>query len=200
MISTFERKEIIRLRREFLRFTNGSEFLSRKNFCLIPCIAVNPLQDRICLCFGYLEIENDEIATERIYKGDGKFEGESSKSNITKKAVEELNLDDNNSKKDGDQKRLSVTSLGTADGKKTARLSISSNISPLEIPTTPTNEPPKKNGVESPSLTAIPPLIPTGIYIYICTYMYIYIYIYINICIYIYLYVYIYTYMQLFLP
>lgn len=167
MISTFERKEIIRLRREFLRFTNGSEFLSKTNFCLIPCIAVNPLQDRICLCFGYLEIENDDIDTERIsdlegLMGDARNEGQSSKSNTSKKAIEELNLDDNNLKVDGDQKRLSVTFINSADVKKTARLSISSNISPLDTPQTPTNVPPEKNGLESPPSTTITPLLPTG--------------------------------------
>jgi hypothetical protein len=152
MITTFERKEVIRLRREFLRFTDGSEFLSRKNFLLIPCIAVNPLQDRICLCFGFHEIENDDTETE----------GKSSKSNITAKATEELNLNNNNPKIDT-EKRLSVTSVVTGETKMTPRLSLSNQIEgliPNETPQTPTTILPE--GVESSPSTALNPLIPIG--------------------------------------
>jgi hypothetical protein len=152
MITTFERKEVIRLRREFLRFTDGSEFLSRKNFLLIPCIAVNPLQDRICLCFGFHDIENNDTETE----------GQSSKSNITAKATEELNLNDNNSKIDT-EKRLSVTSVVTGDAKIIARLSLSSQrdgLIPNETPQTPTTVPPEKDGVENLPSTTLSPLVP----------------------------------------
>lgn len=59
MISTFEKKEIIRLRHEFLKFSNDSEWLSRKRFLRIPCIAYNPLSDRICVCFEYPDIHEN---------------------------------------------------------------------------------------------------------------------------------------------
>ena len=53
MSSTFERKEIGRLHLEFRRMANGGDYLSKESFLKIPCIAANPLRDRICMCFGY---------------------------------------------------------------------------------------------------------------------------------------------------
>ena len=57
MLSSFELKEIIRLRHEFLRITEGSNRITLKTFFTIPCIEVNPLRDRISLIFGFPTIE-----------------------------------------------------------------------------------------------------------------------------------------------
>ena len=57
MLSSFELKEIIRLRHEFLRMTEGSNRITLKSFYKIPCISVNPLRDRISLIFGFPSIE-----------------------------------------------------------------------------------------------------------------------------------------------
>ena len=64
MLSSFELKEIIRLRRAFLRITEGSNRITLKTFFKIPCIAVNPLRDRISMIFGFPSIEfTPEIST-----------------------------------------------------------------------------------------------------------------------------------------
>lgn len=61
MVSNFSLKEIKRLRREFLRITQGSDRITRHNFLSIPCIAVNPLQDRIATIFGFPEEESKQV-------------------------------------------------------------------------------------------------------------------------------------------
>lgn len=53
MISGFKSKEIARIRQEFLRITGGAERLPRDVFMKIQCIEINPLRERICVCFGY---------------------------------------------------------------------------------------------------------------------------------------------------
>ena len=59
MESSFKPKEINRIRKFFLSITGGNEQLSLETFLGIDCISINPLKDRIALCFGY----TDEIKT-----------------------------------------------------------------------------------------------------------------------------------------
>ena len=64
MSSTFERKEIGRLHLEFRRMANGGDYLSKESFLKIPCIAANPLRDRICMCFGYAPDPDPDVEDE----------------------------------------------------------------------------------------------------------------------------------------
>ncbi len=53
MLSGFKPKEIVRIRKLFLKLTSGTEELKKEVFDKIECIALSPLQDRICLIFGF---------------------------------------------------------------------------------------------------------------------------------------------------
>eukprot|EP01038_Epipyxis_sp_PR26KG_P011890 gene11890-15908_t len=53
MRSGMKANEIHRLRHVFLKLTNGEEQLSKDTFMNIDSISINPLNDRICVCFGY---------------------------------------------------------------------------------------------------------------------------------------------------
>ena len=53
MTSGFKMKEIARLRKSFLEATSFNEEMDKETFMKIPCIAVNPLRERIAFCFGY---------------------------------------------------------------------------------------------------------------------------------------------------
>lgn len=55
MLSGFAQKDIVRLRKVFLDLTNGSETMSKSVFKGMEAIALNPLNDRICVCFGLVE-------------------------------------------------------------------------------------------------------------------------------------------------
>lgn len=55
MLSDFKPKEIIRIRKVFLDTTAGTETMSKDAFVNIEGIHLNPLIDRICLCFGLTE-------------------------------------------------------------------------------------------------------------------------------------------------
>lgn len=57
MLSGFKQKEIVRLRKLFLSLTSGKEQMTKDTFVGIEGIRLNPLLDRICLCFG-LEEDN----------------------------------------------------------------------------------------------------------------------------------------------
>ena len=48
-------KDIIRLRKLFLQLTNGSEIMTKSVFISIEGIALSPLLDRICDCFGLID-------------------------------------------------------------------------------------------------------------------------------------------------
>lgn len=52
-LTSFKPKEIARIRNVFRGLTEGTETLNKETFLNIPCIAVNPLNDRISLIFGY---------------------------------------------------------------------------------------------------------------------------------------------------
>ena len=53
MTSSFKMKEIARLRKVFLEATQGSEEMDKEIFMALPCIAINPLKERLAFCFGY---------------------------------------------------------------------------------------------------------------------------------------------------
>lgn len=55
MLSGFAQKDIVRLRKVFLDVTNGSEIMTKSVFKEMDAIALNPLNDRICVCFGLQE-------------------------------------------------------------------------------------------------------------------------------------------------
>eukprot|EP01041_Mallomonas_annulata_P005107 gene5107-10220_t len=57
MLSGFDVAEISRLRKVFLNYTkvDNKEELLKEDFISMPVITENPLQDRICVCFGYNE-------------------------------------------------------------------------------------------------------------------------------------------------
>jgi len=57
MLSGFKIPEIKRLRREFLRVTEGSDRITLEAFYRIPWMAVNPLQDRIAAIFGFPNLD-----------------------------------------------------------------------------------------------------------------------------------------------
>lgn len=59
MISAFKVSEIIRLRHFFLETTEGMESMSRALFMNIEAIRENPLLDRVCLCFGFLDLDTE---------------------------------------------------------------------------------------------------------------------------------------------
>jgi Ca2+-binding EF-hand superfamily protein len=71
MISGFKEKEIIRLRFYFKSITNDAELMSKELFLGIECIANNPLNDRICICFGFENGNN--INFEGFLKGVASF-------------------------------------------------------------------------------------------------------------------------------
>ncbi len=68
MLSGFKIKEICRIRRLFLKLTGGLEIMTEDVFMKIDCIAMNPLQDRICFCFGF-EKEKTELDFEGFLVG-----------------------------------------------------------------------------------------------------------------------------------
>jgi Ca2+-binding EF-hand superfamily protein len=72
MISNFSLKEIRRLRREFLRITEGSDRITRQQFWGIPCIAVNPLRDRVAIIFGFPDEDAKDIHGSEDEDTDGK--------------------------------------------------------------------------------------------------------------------------------
>jgi Ca2+-binding EF-hand superfamily protein len=53
MTSTLEPEEICRLKRDYYKYTQGEERMSRDMFMDIPTVRINPLKHRIALCFGY---------------------------------------------------------------------------------------------------------------------------------------------------
>mmetsp|Transcript_12826 Transcript_12826/g.19306 ORF Transcript_12826/g.19306 Transcript_12826/m.19306 type:complete len:198 (+) Transcript_12826:140-733(+) len=53
MTSSFEPRDIARLRKAFLVATNGNEEMDKECFLNIPCIAVNPLKERVACVFGF---------------------------------------------------------------------------------------------------------------------------------------------------
>jgi Ca2+-binding EF-hand superfamily protein len=53
MLSGFKIKEICRIRNLFLKLTESREVINQEEFLKIECIAVNPLKDRLSLCFGF---------------------------------------------------------------------------------------------------------------------------------------------------
>lgn len=53
MLSSFEPREIVRLRQVFLKATLQSEKMDKNNFFSLNCISINPLKDRIAVCFGF---------------------------------------------------------------------------------------------------------------------------------------------------
>lgn len=53
MISGFDVSEIFRLRKVFYKHTHDKDFISKNDFLEISGIAVNPLKERICICFGF---------------------------------------------------------------------------------------------------------------------------------------------------
>ena len=53
MISGFDVTEIKRIRKAFFRYSNNQDYISKSTFTTIPCISLNPLQDKICKLFGY---------------------------------------------------------------------------------------------------------------------------------------------------
>eukprot|EP00601_Ochromonadales_sp_CCMP2298_P007999 CAMPEP_0173201390 /NCGR_PEP_ID=MMETSP1141-20130122/18325_1 /TAXON_ID=483371 /ORGANISM="non described non described, Strain CCMP2298" /LENGTH=191 /DNA_ID=CAMNT_0014126507 /DNA_START=60 /DNA_END=635 /DNA_ORIENTATION=+ len=58
MLSQFKPKEIIRLRKVFLAVTDGKEEMTKELFVDMKGIALNPLKDRLCVCFGFNEHVN----------------------------------------------------------------------------------------------------------------------------------------------
>lgn len=59
MLSDFKLSEIVRIRKLYLEYTNGIETMSKDIFVNIEGIALNPLNDRICLIFEF--INDDSI-------------------------------------------------------------------------------------------------------------------------------------------
>jgi len=53
MTSRLEPEEICRLRRAFFTYTHGEQRMSRDMFMDIPCVRINPLRERVALCFGF---------------------------------------------------------------------------------------------------------------------------------------------------
>lgn len=53
MTSALEPDEICRLKRSFFEYTSGQELMTRDMFMDIYCIRVNPLKERISICFGF---------------------------------------------------------------------------------------------------------------------------------------------------
>lgn len=52
-LTNFKPKEVARLRRVFNELCGGTESLSKETFMKINCVAISPLNDRICYVFGY---------------------------------------------------------------------------------------------------------------------------------------------------
>lgn len=55
MISGFDTQEILKIKKTFMSYTNGEEYMTYNSFTAIPSIEVNPLKDRICIVFGIEE-------------------------------------------------------------------------------------------------------------------------------------------------
>ena len=53
MLSGFEPAEIIQYYVFFADYQDASRKLTKASFMELECIALNPLKDRICTCFGY---------------------------------------------------------------------------------------------------------------------------------------------------
>jgi len=53
MTSTLEPEEICRLRRVFYERTGGIERMNLATFKDIPCVSINPLKERVAMCFGF---------------------------------------------------------------------------------------------------------------------------------------------------
>lgn len=53
MLSTLEPEEICRLKRAFFVYTQGADRMTKAMFMDIPTIRINPLRDRVAMCFGY---------------------------------------------------------------------------------------------------------------------------------------------------
>lgn len=62
MLTAFSKKEIRRLRKVYLEYSDGEERMSRHEFLEIPSIAENPLNDRICFIFEFSDDENSTIS------------------------------------------------------------------------------------------------------------------------------------------
>jgi serine/threonine-protein phosphatase 2B regulatory subunit len=53
MITGFEPIDIAKFRNFFLQQTGGNQDMEKETFLAIPCIAINPLKDRVSHIFGY---------------------------------------------------------------------------------------------------------------------------------------------------
>jgi Ca2+-binding EF-hand superfamily protein len=72
MSSGFSQKEIVRLRKVFLRITNDSETMTKSMFENIETLKLNPLKDRICVCFELVD-EGSTINFENFLLGVSNF-------------------------------------------------------------------------------------------------------------------------------
>ena len=71
-LSGFQQKDIVKLRKVFLENTGRSETMTKGSFTKIGAIALNPLLDRLCLCFG-LEDENATLNFDQFLVGVAAF-------------------------------------------------------------------------------------------------------------------------------
>lgn len=55
MLSGFKIKEINRLYKEYYKFTEGKDLITKEIFLNIPAIVNNPFKERIAFCFGFDE-------------------------------------------------------------------------------------------------------------------------------------------------
>ncbi|RYH29689.1 hypothetical protein EON65_07630 [archaeon] len=55
MLSGFKPREIHRLKKSFLKYTENRDLLAKESFLSLEPLVNNPLKERIALCFGYDE-------------------------------------------------------------------------------------------------------------------------------------------------
>jgi Ca2+-binding EF-hand superfamily protein len=118
MLSGFQAKDIVRLRKVFLELTNGSESMSKEVFCGIEGIALNPLLDRICDCFGLTD-ELSSITFQSFLTGIAAFNapGRGEVKLKTAFRIQDFDGDGMISKKDLSEymKRITTNSLSEAE-------------------------------------------------------------------------------------
>ena len=116
MTSGFPQKDIIRLRKLFLELTGGSDILTKSVFMGIDAIALNPLNDRVCVCFGLTD-ENSTLNFESFLTGVSIFNapGRGEVKLKTAFRIQDFDGDGSISKKDLTEYMKRITSKGLND-------------------------------------------------------------------------------------
>jgi len=119
MTSTLEPEEICRLKRAFFVYTDGDDKMTKAMFMDIPCIRVNPLKDRMALCFGF-EKGVQSLGFPGFLLGVSHFNSHGRKEDKLKLAFRLQDFDDDNKLTKPDMVRYLETITGQNSNSKVA--------------------------------------------------------------------------------